>query len=42
MFDFNYYAPTEVFFGKGVEEQTGKMVKKYGGKKISNDYCQRR
>jgi alcohol dehydrogenase YqhD (iron-dependent ADH family) len=38
MFDFNYYTPTEVVFGKNVEEQTGKMVKKYGGNKVLLHY----
>ena len=38
MFDFNYYTPTEVVFGKSVEEQTGKMVKKYGGNKVLLHY----
>jgi len=31
---FIYYAPTEVIFGKGTEEQTGCLVKKYGGTKV--------
>ena len=38
MFNFNYYAPTEVVFGKGSVEQTGAMVKKYGGKKVLLHY----
>ena len=28
---FTYYAPTEVVFGKETEEQTGRLIKKYGG-----------
>jgi len=34
MFNFNYYAPTEVVFGKGTESETGRLVKKYGGTKV--------
>jgi alcohol dehydrogenase YqhD (iron-dependent ADH family) len=30
-FNFDYYAPTEVVFGRGTHEQTGSYVKKYGG-----------
>ena len=33
MKDFNYYAPTEVVFGKESEEQVARLVKKYGGTK---------
>lgn len=38
MFDFNYYTPTEVVFGKGVEEKTGELIKKYGGTKALLHY----
>jgi len=38
MFNFNYYTPTEVVFGKGTEAQTGAMVKKYGGTKVLIHY----
>ena len=34
MVDFNYYAPTEVVFGKDSESKVAKMVKKYGGTKV--------
>ena len=34
MKDFNFYAPTEVVFGKEAEEQVASLVKKYGGKKV--------
>jgi alcohol dehydrogenase YqhD (iron-dependent ADH family) len=30
---FNFYLPTEIVFGKGVENQVGEYVKKYGGTK---------
>ena len=38
MRDFNYYAPTEVAFGKDSEEQVAQLVKKYGGKKVLVHY----
>ncbi|WP_455624713.1 iron-containing alcohol dehydrogenase [Parabacteroides sp.] len=38
MKDFNFYAPTEVVFGVTAEEQTGKLVKRYGGKKVLVHY----
>lgn len=38
MRDFNYYAPTEVVFGKESEEQVAQLVKKYGGKKVLVHY----
>ena len=38
MKDFNYYAPTEVVFGKESEEQVDRLVKKYGGTKVLVHY----
>jgi hypothetical protein len=38
MKDFNYYAPTEVVFGKQSEEQVAALVKKYGGTKVLIHY----
>ena len=38
MKDFNYYAPTEVVFGKESEEQEARLVKKYGGTKVLVHY----
>ena len=38
MKDFNYYAPTEVVFGKQSEEQVARLVKKYGGTKVLVHY----
>ena len=38
MKDFNYYAPTEVVFGKASEEQVALLVKKYGGTKVLVHY----
>lgn len=34
MQNFIQYAPTEIIFGKETELQTGKAIKKYGGKKV--------
>lgn len=34
MQSFEYYAPTEVIFGKGSEEKTGEAVKKWGGSRV--------
>ncbi len=38
MLNFNFYTPTEVVFGKGTENKTGKMIKKYGGTKVLLHY----
>lgn len=38
MRDFNYYAPTEVVFGKQSEEQVAQLVSKYGGTKVLVHY----
>ena len=38
MKDFNYYAPTEVVFGKQSEEQVASLIRKYGGKKVLVHY----
>lgn len=38
MNDFRYYTPTQVEFGKGVEEKAGELVKKYGGTKVLLHY----
>ena len=38
MVDFNYYAPTEVVFGKNSEEQLASLIKKYGGTKVLVHY----
>ena len=38
MFDFQYYTPTRVVFGKGAEEQTGALVRAFGGTKVLLHY----
>jgi hypothetical protein len=34
MDNFVFYSPTEFVFGRGVQAQTGKLVAKFGGKKV--------
>lgn len=36
--NFDYYAPTKILFGKGTEEQAGRMVKEYGAGKVLIHY----
>lgn len=38
MQDFNYYAPTQVVFGKNSERQVADLIKKYGGTKVLLHY----
>jgi hypothetical protein len=38
MQNFNYYAPTQVVFGRNTENQLASLVKKYGGKKVLVHY----
>ncbi len=38
MFGFTYYTPTKVIFGKDTEQQIGKLVQEYGGKRILIHY----
>ena len=38
MDNFNFYAPTYFAFGKGAEEQTGVLVKRFGGSKVLIHY----
>ena len=38
MKDFNYYAPTKVVFGKGAEQNVGKLVKEQNCKKVLIHY----
>lgn len=38
MFNFSYYTPTEVCFGRGTTDQVGGLVRKYGGKKVLIHY----
>ena len=38
MYNFNYYTPTKVVFGKGTIEKVGELVKLYGGTKVLIHY----
>ncbi|MCR5420544.1 MAG: iron-containing alcohol dehydrogenase [Lachnospiraceae bacterium] len=38
MFDFNYYTPTKVVFGKNSESKVAELIKEFGGKKILIHY----
>jgi len=38
MKDFNFYAPTQVVFGKESEKQVADLIKKYGGTKVLLHY----
>ena len=37
-FDFNYYSPTKVCLGRKAEEQVGKLIKEFGGKRVLLHY----
>ena len=38
MFNFNYYTPTQVVFGRDTELEAGRLVKKYGGTSVLVHY----
>ena len=38
MFDFTYFTPTKVVFGKNTESRVAELVKEYGGKKLLVHY----
>ena len=38
MDNFEFYSPTRFVFGKGTENQTGRLVKQYGGHKVLIHY----
>ena len=38
MFDFNYFTPTKVVFGRGAEDQVAGLIKEFGGTKILIHY----
>ena len=40
MLDFNFYAPTKIYFGKGKEKQVGEIIKGYGYKTVMLMYGQ--
>jgi len=38
MFDFKYFTPTKVLFGKGTEEKVAELLQEFGGKKVLIHY----
>lgn len=38
MQNFQYYAPTQVVFGRDTENQVAELVKKYGGNRVLLHY----
>ena len=38
MFDFKYYTPTKVLFGKNTEDKVAELIKEFGGKKVLIHY----
>lgn len=38
MYNFEFFAPTEVCFGKGTVDRVGEYVKKYHGTKVMIHY----
>ncbi|MBR1398399.1 MAG: iron-containing alcohol dehydrogenase [Selenomonadaceae bacterium] len=38
MFNFEYYAPTKIIFGKNTEDQVGEQIKNFGGSKVLIHY----
>ena len=38
MFDFNYYTPTKVVFGRKTELQVADLIKEFGGTKVLIHY----
>ena len=38
MFDFKYYTPTKVIFGKGTEAKTAELIKEFGGSRVLVHY----
>lgn len=37
-FNFSYYTPTKVLFGKNTENEVGKLIRDYGGKRVLLHY----
>ena len=38
MYDFKYYTPTKVIFGKGTEAKTAELIKEFGGSRVLIHY----
>jgi len=37
MFDFQYFTPTKVVFGRNTESQVADLIKEFGGTKVLNE-----
>ena len=38
MFDFKYFTPTKVLFGKNTEDKVAELIQEFGGKKVLIHY----
>ena len=38
MFDFKYFTPTKVLFGKNTESKVAELIKEFGGTKVLIHY----
>lgn len=38
MFDFKYFTPTKVIFGRNTEDQVAELIKEFGGTKVLIHY----
>ena len=38
MFDFSFFTPTKVLFGKNTESKVAELIKEFGGKKVLIHY----
>ena len=38
MFNFNYFTPTKVVFGRGTEARAAELIREFGGKKVLIHY----
>ena len=38
MFDFNYYTPTQVVFGRNTEQRVAELIRRFGGTKVLIQY----
>ena len=38
MFDFKYFTPTKVLFGKNTEDKVADLIQEFGGKKVLIHY----
>ncbi|MBQ6326879.1 MAG: iron-containing alcohol dehydrogenase, partial [Clostridia bacterium] len=38
MFDFNYFTPTQVVFGRNTEQKVAELIRRFGGTKVLIQY----